>query len=243
MYSELFTVTFLHSAYKIGLDNFLSNVISVEPDNNTKQLFADYKMGYSFYNNVLICYLQSSLVAPPASQPKIPSVQIDDDIKMRFLIMNSSDFFNKTYVAAAGNKKIYQFSNKTDNVSGTTIFLSASVEKWSAAKDYDTGTVVQNTGKLYATLKAVLAADHINITNASFWKSLTPFEQVVSNADLQNAASVGIDDKSIDPNRNCFAVIDMYNSGTTSNKYRLFDNKDQLLDPAPSFTIKFKSKF
>jgi hypothetical protein len=139
-------------------------------------------------------------------------------------------------VAAAGNKKVYQFSNKINNAAGGNLFLNAPVENHVVAKDYDTGTIVQDGGSLYAALQFVKATDNIAITNGSFWKQLEPLQQVVNNADLQDATTVNASDK-------CFAVIDLYNSGTTNSSYNLFDASEKLFKPAPSFTIKFESKF
>lgn len=193
-------------------------------------------MNYGFYDNTLVCFIQCKPFNPPTPEPKIPSVEIDGDIKIRFLIKNSSDFFSKTYIVPAGNKKVYQFSNKIDNTGGGTVFLTGPVENHVIAKDYDGGTVVQEGGSLYSSLKAVVAADNIAISDVAFWKKLQSTEQVVNNADLQDAAAVGADDS-------CFAVLDMYNTGTVNNSYNLFDASEKLFDPPPSFTIKFEGKF
>lgn len=233
IYAELFNITFTHSAYETPLDKFLSRSLSIVPDEDTKQLFKEYKMDYRFFNNVLVCFVKSSLFAPPAPDPKVPSVTIDASTKIRFLIKNSSDFFAKTFVTAQSNKKIYQFSNKVNNSSGTDTFLSAPVEGYNSANDYSQGTIVSDGSNLYGTVKTVLAASSISLTNTSFWEKLTPLEQVVSNADLQDAAIVKTDE-------NCLAVIDMYKSVTTQ-PYSFFDTSDKLFDPAPSFKIKFKS--
>src|SRR5437868_9439476 len=199
IYRQLFTVKFLHNAYETTIENFLSSGISIGPDEDTKELFKNYKMNYGFYNNTLVCFTQCTFFNPPAPEPKIPSVKIDVDIKIRFLIKNSSDFFSKTYVVAAGNKKLYQFSNKINNTSGANIFLTAPVENHVTAKDYDTGTIVQDGGNLFLSLKAVATADNIAISNTAFWKQLQAVEQVVNNADLQDAANV-------DAHESCFAI-------------------------------------
>jgi len=228
IYSELFTITFLHSGYETPLDKFLSGSISVAPDENTKKIFTEYKMNYRFFANTLVCFIQCAL---PASDPKTPFMKIDNDIKIRFLIKNSSDFFNKTFVTATANKKIYQFSNKANNVNGG-IFLTAPVENYNSAKDYNKGTIVQNGGNLFGTLQTVLAVKNIPLINTDFWEQLTPFEQVVNNADLQDAVVVN-------PEEDCLGVIDMFKNVATTS-YQFFGTNDELINP--SFTIKFKSK-
>jgi hypothetical protein len=231
IYSELFNVTFVHSGYETPLDKFISRSITVVPDEGTKQLFAEYKMSYRFFNNVLICFVQSSLFAPPAPDPKVPFMQIDNSTKIRFLIKNSGDFFDETFVTAGANKKIYQFSNKIMNASSTDIFLSAPVENYNSANDYSQGTIVQDGVNLFGALKT--AAGGIPLTNTIFWQKLTPVEQVVNNADLEDAAVVKADE-------DCLAVIDMFKSVTTP-PYNFFDPGDKLLNPAPSFKIQFQS--
>ena len=208
----------------------------ITPDEDTMILFTHYGMGYRYFNDTLICFIQSKPFNLPAPDPKVPFINITGNIRVRFLLQNASDFFNKTYVTPAGNKKIYQFSNKISNIIGGTLFLTAPVENYITAKDYDTGTIVQDGGNLFATLKSVKAADNIAITNTSFWAQLEPVEQVVNNGDLQDASTV-------DTDKSCFAVIDMYNSGMTNSSYNLFDVSEKLFNPPPSFTIKFKSKF
>ena len=202
IYRPLFTVKFLHAGYETPKENFFSEGISIIPDMETTSLFTDYKMDYRFFNNTLICFIQCALFNPPSTEPKVLSFKIDGNIKIRFLLKNSSDFLAKTYVTATGSKKVYQFSNRINNTGGGNIFLTAPVENHVTAKDYDTGTIVQDGGDLYTSLKSVKAADNIVITNNNFWRQVEPVEQVANNADLQDAATVNAD-------KNCFAVIDM----------------------------------
>ena len=236
IYTTLFTVQFQHIAYQTPQQNFFSEAISITPDQDTGAIFSDYKMNYRFFNNTLICYIRCRYFNPPATDPKVPAFTITGDIKIRFLLKTLNDFFGKTYVAAAGNKKVYQFSNKIDNAGGGNLFLTAPVENYQAANDYETGTIVQDAGNLYGAVHFVKAADGIAITNAAFWKQLEPLQQVVNNADLQDATVVNADER-------CFGVIDLYNAGTTNSSYNLFDAGEKLFEPAPSFTIKFESKF
>lgn len=236
IYTTLFTVKFIHTGYQTPTEKFVSDAISITPDQYTEAIFSDYKMDYRFFNDTLICFIRTKFLNPPASDPKIPAFPITGDIKLRFLLNTRDDFFGKTYVAAAGNKKVYQFSNKINNGAGSILFLTAPVENHMVSKDYETGTIVQDAGDLYAAVQFVKAADSIAITNAAFWKKLEPLQQVVNNADLQDATIVNTDER-------CFGVIDLYNSGTTNSSYNLFDISEKLFEPAPSFTIKFESKF
>ncbi|HWK04702.1 MAG TPA: hypothetical protein VNS58_13775 [Puia sp.] len=235
IYRELFTIQLIHSGYETPQEIFLQKGISITPDSATRNLFINYSMNYRYYNNTLLCFIQCVPSTPPAPDPKVPFVAIQGNIRWRFLLHNSSDFFNKTYVTAAGSKKMYQFSNQVNNTNGGNLFLSNPVANYSSFNDYDVGTIVQSGGNLYVSLQPVLAADGIALSNINFWKLLQPVEQVVSNADLQDTATVQADET-------CFGVIDMYNSGTTNNSYKLLDTGGKLLKPAPAFTIKFKSR-
>ena len=125
IYRPLFTITFLHSGYETPLENFLQKGMTVVPDEATKKLFINYQMDYRFFNNMLTCFIQCVLVAPPAPEPKSTFVSIDGDIRLRFLLRNSSDFFDKTWITAPGSEKLYRFSNKINNVAGGVLLLSA----------------------------------------------------------------------------------------------------------------------
>jgi len=233
IYKELFTVKLLHSGYETAGVSTISNALTIEPDPATKSLFNGYQVDFRFINNALVCFTRSKLFAPPAKEPKIPFTVFSGAIRMRFLFFSSSDFLHRTYVAATGSKNIYLFSNKISNVQGTDKFISKVIEVYAAAKDYDAGTIVKKATQLYTALQPVKAIDNIQISNTQYWKKINPLEQVVNNADLTDITLVN-------PGENCFAVVDIYNSGTASNSYNLFGTNTQLLSPV--YTIRFKSK-
>jgi hypothetical protein len=124
IYRPLFTVTFIHTAYQTAQENFFTKGMTVTPDAQTKKLFTNYKMDYRLYNNTLTCFIQCVLFNPPVPEPKSPFVSIAGNIRIRFLLHNSSDFFDKTVVTAGGSKKRYSFSNRINNVVGSVLFLS-----------------------------------------------------------------------------------------------------------------------
>jgi len=124
IYRPLFTITFLHSGYQTPLENFLQKGMTVVPDEATKKLFINYQMDYRFFNNTLTCFIQCVLVVPPAPEPKSVFVPINGDIRLRFLLHFSSDFFDKTWITAAGSKQLYRFSNKINNAVAGVLLLS-----------------------------------------------------------------------------------------------------------------------
>lgn len=236
IYQELFSVRFVHSGYENPQEDFINKGIRIVPDKDTTLFFSNYKMEYRFYTNTLVCFIECVLFNPPAPEPKVPLLTIPADMHIRFLVTSSSDFAANTFVVAAGSTNTYQFTNKINHISSGLVLLTAPVENYSISNDYEIGTLVQDGGHLYTAVKTVAAADTIPITNTAFWKQLSAVEQVVNNADLQSNATVKSDTV-------CFAVIDIYKSGTTNNDYQLFDINDQLFHPAPEFVVPFKSRF
>lgn len=234
-YRELFTIRFVHAGYETTTEKYLSKGIRIEPDKLTRQLFVDQRIDYRFYLDTLVCFIECAPVSPPAEEPKIPFVSVSPDLKMRFLVLSGDEFISKSYVVAAGSVNTYQFSNKTNNTGGGVVFLTNPVESHSNSGDYEAGTIVQDGTNLFSALKTVRASDGISLSNTSFWQQLQAVEQVVNNADLFDKAAVT-------PSSTCLAVIDLYKNGTVNNSYRIFDSGDKLFDPAPVFTIVFRSK-
>jgi len=235
IYQELFTIKFIHAGYETSQENFINQGLRIEPDRNTKLVFENYKINYRFYSNTLVCFIQCVLVNPPAPEPKVPFVPIPDNMWIRFLVTSSSDFAAKTFVVAAGSTRTYQFSNKTNHIDGGSALLTTPVEIYSITRDFDTGTLVQDGGHLFTAVKDVSAADVIPISDTGFWEQLQAVEQVVNNADLQTNAHVEADTV-------CFAVIDLFKTGTTNDAYKFLDVNDQLFHPAPEFVIRFKNR-
>jgi len=243
IYKELFTIRFVHAGYGFPRTPVISEDIIIEPDENTKQFFHNFNMGYHFSSDTLLCFLHTDLVAPPAREPQKPHLSFIGDVRLRFLIKNTTDFTRKSYAVSTGSKWVYLFSNKINNVLPANppaipvdlVFLSKQFENHSIAKDYQEGTIVRKGGQLYAALKTVLAADTIPETDTNSWKPIGPMEQLVNNADLENVNTVEADEK-------CFGVIDIYNTGTSSTSYDLFEaGPDQKLR-SPIYTIPFKIK-
>jgi hypothetical protein len=233
MYKELFNVKLVHKAYSPASKSKIFNEVKIVPDKNTQALFNRFGIGYRCLNNTIVCFIRSELVTPPAAEPKKPYVSLDGAFKVRFLLTASSGFLKNTYVVAAGSKEVYHFTNKINNVQSSSKYITKIIENYNASKSYNAGTVVNNAGQSCVTLQAVNAAGGILITNLAYWKKVLPSEQVVNNADLEDKASVK-------PEENCFAVIDVYSTGTTNATYDLFGNGQRLLSPV--YVIPFKSK-
>lgn len=109
------------------------------------------------------------------------------------------------------------------------------MDVYDATSDYSAGTIVQEGAQLFQTLQPVAGSDNIPVSDPAYWEEILPVEQLVNNADLQGADLLELEDV-------CFAVIDIFNSGTTNNVYNLFvvgpDNQLR----SPVYNVRFKSK-
>jgi hypothetical protein len=233
LYKELFNIKLVHPAYGAAKDNDIFKQLTVTPDKATQALFARHEIGYRCIYDSIVCFIRSELMNSPAREPKKPFVLFEEDFTIRFLLSASSGFFKNTYVSTTGSKNVYYFTNKISNVVSSNKYISKSLQSYDSSKDYDEGTIVNNGGEPYASLRPVDSADAIAITNTTYWKKVLPFEQAVNNADIATVSTV----KNEEP---CFAVIDISNIGTTDATYNLFATGQQLLSPV--YTISFKSK-
>jgi hypothetical protein len=233
IYKELFYIKLVHKAYASANGSSIFSEVNVVPDASTKALFKRYEIEYRLINDTIVCFMRSELVTPPNRELKKPFVTLEPEFMIRFLLTASSGFFNRTYIAAAGSSVVYHFTNRINNVQASDRYITKTIENYNAGSSYDAGTVVNSAGEPFASLQPVNAADGIAITNAAYWKKVLPSEQSVNNADIETTAVVK-------PGEACFAVIDVFNTGTTNATYNLFGSSQQLL--SPQFIIPFKSK-
>ena len=233
IYKELFQIKLVHTAFNNANGTQLFQQVTAVPDYETQRLFDRLSVGYKCVNDTIICFIQSRLISPPAKEPKTPFVTIAGDVRFRFLLSASSGFFNKTYVASTGSKVVYYFTNRINHVESAKTYISKSIDTYDVGKSYDAGVIVSNAGEPFATLQPVNSADAIDISNINFWRKILPLEPMVNNADLADIALVK-------PATKCFAVIDVFNNGTTNVSYNLFGGAKEILSPV--YVLPFKSK-
>ncbi len=233
IYKELFSVKFIHKAYSPAAGREIFNHLKVIPDENTRSLFSRFGIGYRLVNDTIVCFIRSRLAAPPAREPKQPYVTLDATFQIRLLLFASTVFLSRTFVTATGSKKVYHFTNEINHVQSSSSYINKAVENHDAGKSYDAGTIINSGGEQFVTLNPVNGADGIALTDEGFWKKLLPFEPVVNNADITDTALVKATD-------NCFAIIDVANTGTTNATYNLYGAGQQLLSPV--YVVHFKSK-
>ena len=233
IYKELFNIQLLHDGFSTPSGSEIFSQVSIAPDDDTKMLFSRYDISYKYLDNTVAFFIHSDLASPPAKDPKKPFVKLDSDFKMRLLVFASPSFFAKTYTVSTGSKAVYYFTNRINNVQSSNRYLSRVIDTYNVANSYDTGAIVNHAGEPYATLQPVNAADNINIADTSFWKKILPAAQTVNNADLQSTSVVK-------PAQTCYAVIDIFSTGTTNATYNLFNGSGHLLSPV--YVLPFKSK-
>lgn len=119
---ELFTINFSHSGFDDLRESMISDNLVMRPDEETEIIFRNYNIGYSFTNNIFVCYIQSYLLAPPASQPRAAFIIPANDTRFRFLLKASSHFMNTTIINPVTNGHAYYFSNRVNT--GTNMFIS-----------------------------------------------------------------------------------------------------------------------
>lgn len=233
LYSELFAVQFLHPAFQATQGSAIFDVLNVEPDADTTQLFNAYGIQYRCINDRLVCFIRSDFASPPAKNPKKSYAVITEELKLRFLVNATTRFLQSTIITAAGSKVVYHFTNTTNHVSDGKQLINRPAETHDIARSYFEGAIVNHSGQQYASLKPVDPAAAIQINNIQFWKSIGTPAAVVNHADLQNMATVN-------PSATCLAVIEITTADTGSAGYNVFGPGALLLSPV--YTIQFKSK-
>jgi hypothetical protein len=170
-YKELFTVKFQHSGYGLSRQNAVADSIRVEPDDETRQLFADHNMGYVFFNDILICYIRTEPLTPPAPDPKVPYIKFSGNVMIRFLVNASTDFLSKTNVVAVGAKQVYQFTNQVNAGSGG--FISAHTDITGVNNDDLKNVTIVKPGKNCFAVIDIFNNGAINNSYEVFTSSVT----------------------------------------------------------------------
>lgn len=109
IYKELFTVKVLHTGYGTPRPDSVSDNINVKPDGNTKIIFSNYSIDYSFFNDTLVVFMRCA-----DQSPAVPYSKFGENFRIRFLLNVSGDFLNKTVADPVGAAQVYQFSNQTN---------------------------------------------------------------------------------------------------------------------------------
>lgn len=235
LYEALFSVRFLHTGYGIPVSNTISKDIRFFPDEDTKKLFSGFNIAYRLLDDTLICFMRSRLFAPPNTDLKVPFIPFLGNVRIRFLMYTTQQFMNRTVAVATGKEQVYEFSNQINNVIDTNRFISQPISIYNVANDYDAGAIVQQGGQLFAAIQPLVGSDNIPITDLAYWQEITPVEQLVNHADLQEPSTLELEE-------NCFAVIDIYNHGTTNSGYDLFVTGPDNQLRSPVYNLRFKSK-
>lgn len=122
IYERLFSVEFLHAGYVFNNQNLIGESLNIRPDKETKTLFKNHGITYSFSGGTLVCIMQSDQLTPPNPSPLIPSIEFTGNVRLRFLIESTADFLKRTQVNAVGSAQVYHFSNQAN--AGTNGFIA-----------------------------------------------------------------------------------------------------------------------
>jgi len=234
LYGILFSIRFLHGGYGTPASNDIAGSISVSPDPETQKLFKNHGISVRIFNDMLVCFIRSRLFAPPATDQKVPFVPFLADARIRLLMYVTREFMNRTAAVSTGKDQVYHFSNRINNVVGTDAFVSRSIASFDAGSDYSTGTIVQEGAQLFRAIQPVFGSENMCVNEPTLWQEVLPAEQLVNHADLQEKEVLELDEP-------CFAVIDIFNSGTTNNIYNLFVIGPDRQLRSPVYHVRFKS--
>lgn len=122
LFETLFSINFTHKSFDSFNESTVSEHLSVDPDEDTRKLLTDHRIGFRFTDNVFLCYTQCRLLLPPAKTPKGADIIPAENTRFRFLIKANNFFKRITDIIPTAKGKAYYFSNRT-NV-GTDMYIS-----------------------------------------------------------------------------------------------------------------------
>jgi len=241
-YTKLFSIEFLHDAYR-NTDDILRD-ISIEPDEVTAQIMKGYRLSFKTDHNKLMCFVQTiATIDTSSGSPKVnvvnkPLVTFNENITLTFrIILNSSRFFDSSNLRRYYSKpKMLRFGNDSGNKFNLLQALSKKIPVYKTSETYKTGMLTVNAGSL--TFEAIQDSDpaHVqNTTKTQFWKHVTDNVQFVSQADLINNTT---DEK-------CFALVMISFKKNLSNQFSLLRKSNAVADdntiPGKDYIIHFKN--
>ena len=203
-YAKLFSIEFLHNAYR-DVDDILRD-INIMPDQDTYRILNGRRLFYKFERNTLFCFVQTRASVDTlggtlnVTTENKPLIQFDESEFLSFIItLNSGNFLNSSNLRLYNlNQKTFRFGNDSGNKQNTEFYLSKKIPAYDAAQSYIPGMLV--TDATLHTFEAILNNGPANVHNTTenqFWKAIAETDQYVNQADLINTPG----------NDRCFAVI------------------------------------
>jgi hypothetical protein len=192
-YTKLFSIEFLHDAYR-DRDDILRDV-SIIPDEATDQFMKGYRLNLKTIHNKLLCFVQTIVtIGTSGGSSKVnivnkPLVNFSENVTLTFsIVINSSRFFNNSNLRLYYSKpKILLFDNDSANKQNALLSLSNKIPAYKTSEVYKPGMLTTNTGNL--SFEAIKESDPVhpqNTTKIQFWSHITDLVQYVSQADLVN---------------------------------------------------------
>jgi len=242
-YSRLFSIEFLHDAYRDKAE--ILRDISIEPDETTAQKLNGYRLNLKTEQNKLLCFVQTiANIDSTGGSPKVnvvnkPLVGFNENDMLTFRItVQSSRFFDSSnlrlYYARPG---ILRFGNDSGNKKDALLSLSAKITAYKNTETYKPGMLVTNTGNLtFEAIKESSPANPQNTTKTQYWKHVTDQVQYVSQADVVPDTT----------GENCFALVTISFKKNLVNQFSLLRKSAVAADDntilGKEYLIRFKQK-
>ena len=242
-YARLFSIEFLHDAYR-DKDEILRD-IRIEPDETTAQLLSGYRMSLKTDHNKLLCFVQTlASIDTTSGSPKVnvinkPLVGFNENHSLTFrIVIHASRFFDSSNLRLYySNPGILRFGNESGNKKDALLSLSAKIPAYKNTETYKPGMLVTNTRNLaFEAIRDSSPANPQNTTKTQYWKHVTDQVQYVNQADVvRNTAG-----------ENCFALISISFRKNLANQFSLLRKSAVAADDntilGKEYLIRFKQK-
>lgn len=142
-YRILFSIQILHDYYT-QIESF--DDIEIIPTDKSKSILNGNRILYRFLKNKF-----TALIEVDGDKP---FVNIDSDTNLRFILrLKNPSFTNISGVKLFDiNNRVYYFSNRSDNDSGNTLYLSNRIPGHDPGEDYEVGSLVQSGPDIYEAI-------------------------------------------------------------------------------------------
>ncbi len=242
-YARLFSIEFLHDAYRDKAE--ILRDISIEPDETTAQKLHGYRLSLKAEHNKLLCFVQTiASIDSTGGSPKVniinkPLVGFNENDMLTFRIMvNSARFFDSSNLRLYySNPGILRFGNDSGNKKDALLSLSAKIPAYKNSETYKPGMLVTNTGNLtFEAIKESSPGNPQNTTKTQYWKHVTDQVQFVNQSDVvRNTAG-----------ENCFALVSISFQKNLANQFSLLRKSAVAADDntilGKEYLIRFKQK-
>ena len=190
-YRKLFSIEFLHDAYREQADVLRS--VRIVPDEDTSRLMSDYRLFCRTEQNFFYCYAQTiASIDTSGAEPVIitkeqPLVPFDQTKQLVFRLQaDSSQFIHTSNLNSYDFRhNVFGLVNSTGNAAGTALYLSQTAPMYAPNADYKAGMyVTDGTGHIYGAIRGSNNNDRHAPTETSHWRDITASVRFLRQSDM-----------------------------------------------------------